>query len=423
MARRIVMPTIGSYGDIHPFLAIGIALKDRGHDVVIVTSPWYEPKIRATGLGFAPMRPDKPDFSNQAAAKRYMDMRYGTERIFKEIVMPGLRQSYDDLMAATRDGDVIVSHMLALAAPIVAELRKLTWISTVLQPIGMFSAEDPSIISVLPALVKARALGAGFYRAMFDILALHTVPWTKTWHALRKDLGLPKTPLNPLLQGAWSPTLVLALFSEIMAAPQSDWPKNTVVTGFPFYDDDGDQALPRELAAFLDRGDPPLVFTLGTAAVYDASAFYDQSLRAARALGKRAVLLVGKDAGNTVGDLRDDAIAVPYAPFSKLFPRAAANVHQGGIGTTGQALQSGRPMLVMPYSHDQPDNAARVVKLGVARTLAKKDYNTESAARELGLILRDPRYATRAKEVGDKVAREDGAKKAAEAIERLDGNY
>jgi UDP:flavonoid glycosyltransferase YjiC (YdhE family) len=112
-------------------------------------------------------------------------------------------------------------------------------------------------------------------------------------------------------------------------------------------------------------------------------------------------------------------IAVEYAPFSELFPRAVATVHQGGVGTTGQAMRAGRPVLVMPYSHDQPDNAARVVRLGMARTIERRRYRADRAAAELKLLLDDPSYTQAAAAVAGRVRVEQGARVAADAIERL----
>ena len=141
-----------------------------------------------------------------------------------------------------------------------------------------------------------------------------------------------------------SPELVLATFSSVMAAPQPDWPPQTVQTGFPFYEgESGNAGLDPALSAFLDAGDPPLVFTLGSSAVMDAGGFYAESAEAARHLGRRALLLVGRDPRNRPAKLPAGVVAFEYAPYSQVFPRAAAIIHQGGIGTTAQALRAGRP--------------------------------------------------------------------------------
>src|SRR5262249_35745081 len=157
----------------------------------------------------------------------------------------------------------------------------------------------------------------------------------------------------------------LAMFSPVIGPPQADWPPKTTQTGFPFYEGDGE--LPPEVAAFLDAGDPPIVFTLGSSAVGAPGVFYDESVGAVRRLGGRAVLLVGRHADRPVTEaLPGSILVVDYAPHAPLFRRARAIVHHGGIGTTAQALRAGRPMLVVPHAHDQQDNARRVARLGVA---------------------------------------------------------
>ena len=177
--------------------------------------------------------------------------------------------------------------------------------------------------------------------------------------------------------------------------------------------------LPKELARFLDEGPAPVVFTLGSAAVMDAGRFYEHSAVAAERLGMRAVLLIGQEPRNQPARLPKGIIAIPSAPFSLLFPRAAAIVHQGGVGTTAQAMRSGRPMLVMPYAHDQPDNAARVVRLGIARTISRFRYNADRAVRELSGLLGNPASVASAASVGERVRRENGVATACEAIESV----
>ncbi len=124
-----------------------------------------------------------------------------------------------------------------------------------------------------------------------------------------------------------------------------------------------------ELLRFLDAGEPPIVFTLGSAAVWIADDFYAVSIAAARALGRRALLLAGENAADIRAHAPDGIGVFDYAPHSAVMPRAGVIVHQGGVGTTAQALRAGRPMLVVPFGQDQPDNARRVVGLGVARTI------------------------------------------------------
>jgi UDP:flavonoid glycosyltransferase YjiC (YdhE family) len=173
------------------------------------------------------------------------------------------------------------------------------------------------------------------------------------------------------------------------------------------------------LEEFLASGEPPIVFTLGSSAVMKAGDFYSESAEAAKLLRKRAILLVGRDPRNLPENLPAGVIAVEYAAFSTLLPRSSVVVHQGGVGTTAQAMRAGRPMLVVPFGFDQPDNAARVERLGISRTLARNAYNRETAARELNNLLSAAKYAEKASEVRLHVQYENGAMEACHTMESL----
>jgi len=209
-----------------------------------------------------------------------------------------------------------------------------------------------------------------------------------------------------------------------MAEPQPDWPPNARITGFPFYDrrdraGDAGSNLSPELKHFLDAGEPPIVFTLGSSAIWVAKDFYRESIAAARALGERALLLIGHERNRPAEPLPEGTAAFEYAPFGEVLPRARAVVHQGGVGTTGQALRAGRPALVVPFSHDQFDNGARVARLGCGRMLPRSRFNAASATRELRAILNDESYKTKARAVGRRVQAEDGTRAACDAIEEV----
>jgi UDP:flavonoid glycosyltransferase YjiC (YdhE family) len=418
MGKRIVIATAGSLGDLHPYMAIALELKARGHEAVIATAEYYRTKIEAEEIGFRPIRPNiTPDKRIVEAA---MDARTGPEYIFNSIAMPHLRESFADFAAAARGADLILSHPLTIAAPLVAEKYGINWASSVLAPLSFFSAYDPPVIGAYPGLAKLYRLGPWFTRVLFGLGRLRVRSWSTPVRALRAELGLLPGG-DPIFEGQHSPMLVLALFSSVIAKPQPDWPSQARTTGFAFYDrEERDRGMPPELVKFLESGPPPIVFTLGSSAVRIAGDFYAASVEAAKRLGRRAVLLVGTDPANVPpGPLPGDIIACDYAPYSELFPHAAAIVHQGGIGTTAQALRAGRPMLVIPFSHDQPDNAARVTRLGVARAITRPSYTAARAAAELQLLLDDPACAKRAAQIGQRVRAENGARAACDAMDEL----
>lgn len=417
--RRIVLTTFGSFGDIHPYIAVGLELQARGHRAIIATSPAYREKIGATGLGFHPVRPNiLPPEENLETIIKVMDVRKGGEYIIKELFSPHVRESYEDLRDATRNADLIVTHVLTFAGPALAEKTGLPWISTVLAPTSFFSAHDPFVPPQAPGLIKLLRLSPYIARASNALARRITHQWVEPVYRLRAALGLPRGG-NPVFEGQHSPELVLALFSKVLGEPQPDWPSQTRVTGFPFYDRKDETGIAPELLRFLNGGEPPIVFTLGSTAIFVADDFYSESVRAARLLNRRAVLLIG-DARNMPKEALPAGIAAfDYAPYSQILPRASCIVHQGGVGTTGQALRAGVPSLVVPFNHDQPDNAYRVTRLNVARTIPRSKYRASIIAKELDILLNDKSYAERAALIGREVQSEDGARTAADEIEKF----
>jgi rhamnosyltransferase subunit B len=416
--RRIVLTTIGSLGDLHPYLAIALGLQVRGHEAILATGECYRRKIEALGIGFRAVRPDCDWVNDRQVMRRFMAPRLGMVRFGRELLLPALRETYTDTLAAVEGADLLVSQY-PLAARLVAEKTGLAWASTIHMPLFFFSGHDLPNLPAAPILTRIlRCLGPAFWVPLLRNAKRATRFLAKPWYRLRADLGLPPaTDPNPL-GDSHAPALVLALFSKRLAEKQPDWPPQTVVTGFPLFDQDGEPGLPPELIRFLDEGPPPLVFTLGTAVSVDAGAFFEHSVTAAKLLGRRAVLLL-KDPRNRPRALPEGVAAFDYAPFSELFPRAAAIVHHGGIGTTGLAMRSGRPMLVMPCAWDQPDNAERVARLGIARTIPRHRYTPARVAAELRQLLDDPAYARRAAVIGEQVRQEDGVGAACDALEEF----
>jgi UDP:flavonoid glycosyltransferase YjiC (YdhE family) len=196
------------------------------------------------------------------------------------------------------------------------------------------------------------------------------------------------------------------MFSKALGTPQPDWPPQTVQTGFCFYD--GHEPLDPGITQYLDEGPAPILFTLGSTAVNAAGNFYEESAEAARILGRRALLLAGK---NPVKG------AFAYAPYSEVFPRAAVIVHQAGVGTTAQALRSGVPSLIVPFNFDQPDNAARVADRGAALVLSQSRYNAKSAAAKLRVLLEDQSIRAKAQSIAQDLLQEDGVAAACAALE------
>ena len=415
MPRRILITTTGSLGDVHPYMAVGLELQARGHAVTLATSNFYRSKVENAGLGFAPMGPHYTP-EDTGVVQAIMDPWRGPEYLLRRFLYPVIREVYAEIRNAVGRADVLVTHGLSFAAHIAAAETGVPWVSTVLAPSAFFSAFDPPLVNPFPGLHRAlRLCSPAVNRAFHKPIRAITLKWAAPIRDFRASLGLDPGG-NPLFEAQHSPQRVLALFSRVLAEPQPDWPPHTSVTGFAFYDyEEHGRAIDPALPRFLDSGPVPVVFTLGSAAVHVAGQFYKTSLDAVRRLKCRAVLLTG---GNAVDEpLPPDVMALRYAPYSQILPRAAAVVHQGGIGTTAQVLRAGRPALVVPFAFDQPDNAARAERLGVAKSIPRRRYEAGRAARALDDLLADSRFSMAAAGVAEHIGREDGARAAADAIE------
>jgi UDP:flavonoid glycosyltransferase YjiC (YdhE family) len=419
---RIVLSNIGTFGDINPLIAIALELKWRGHVPVMAVPAVFEPKIVPLGLEFHAVRPDI-DPTNTIQVEMIYDVRKGTERGLREFLFPVLRETYDDLLdAATKPerADLLLLGELNYAGPLVAEVTGIKWASYVLAPLSFFSAFDPPVLPPYPRMARADKAVPGFGRVIKRLARFVSRKWPQPIYDLRSELGLPKGK-NPLFDAKHSPYLALALFSRVLGREQKDWPENAKITGFCYYDSDaGNGELPAHLEEFLVAGPAPVVFTLGSAAVLTAGRFYEFSAKAAIRLGVRAVLLIGTDPRNRPRQTLPETICVAeYAPYSKLFPRAELVVHQGGVGTTAQCLRAGKPMLIMPYSHDQPDNGRRMRRLKVARVIQRGNYTPLRVARKLKAMLAEPKFARRAELVAHRLEQEDGVRSACDALEEL----
>lgn len=414
---KIVLATFGSLGDLHPMVALGLELKQRGHHIKFASMEFYREKIESIGFEYVPMSPhlSPNDIANMP---ELVDARKGTEKILRDIIIAGVPGMYDDLLAAVEGCDVLVTGEIIYAARSVVEKTGIKWVTTTLAPISLFSVYDPPVPPTAMWFEKFRVLGPGFHRLLFGLIKRSMKSWLNEYREFRLKLGLDPDD-DPIFYGKFSRDLHLIMFSRVLGSPQPDWPATAVQTGFCFYDGQSDTGqMPDALNAFLDAGEPPIVFTLGSAAVMDPRDFFTESVKAAKSLKRRAVLLYGVF-GEPPPSLTEDIVAFQYAPYSLLFPRAACVVHQAGVGTTGQVLRAGVPHVIVPFAHDQPDNAARCRRIGVGEVISRNSYTAAAAERAILKVLGDESYSRNAAKYGEIVRSEHGSAAAADEIERL----
>lgn len=420
---KVTLAVFGSLGDLHPMIGVGVALRARGVHVTVATQPDYRDKVLNAGLDFHPVGlAYEPYFQETGLSPAEFITRLAADSgfLYKNIIGPHLAQSVEDIRPLVGRSDVVIATSVAFHAHIAAKLEGKPFIVAHLSPGVMFSAYDPMRTPEAPFMSGDGPWRRAFNRLLFALgrvkISASIAPIRRTYKAYGV---LPDFNLLVLK----SDLLTLGLYSPLLGGKQPDHPANMQITGFPFYDsaDGKPSKLDAGLQSFLDAGAPPLVFSLGSAAVFGGEGYYRTAIEAARHMKQRAVILSGADSSLLEERFGADICVVPYAPHSLLFPRASAVVHHGGIGSTAQALLSGRPQLVTPVFADQFDNAYRVRRLGVGKTLRFRAWNTNSAKAAIKSLLDAREVAATAKALSETIGHETGAETAADQIVRAMG--
>lgn len=161
MGKRIIISTVGSLGDLHSYLAIAWELKARGHQAAIATNELYRRKVEAEGVEFIPARPhfSMDQEQDRKLMQQAMDIKHGTEFVIRQLLLPTLTDTYEDLAIAVQGADLLLTHPLIFAGPLVVAKTGVKWASTVLAPLSFLSAYDPSVLPTLPYLTILRFLG------------------------------------------------------------------------------------------------------------------------------------------------------------------------------------------------------------------------------------------------------------------------
>lgn len=409
---RVVLVPVGSAGDVHPFVGVGVSLRDRGHDVAVVANPHFRPFIERVGLRCVALGTTE-DYD---AITRHPDLWRPTHglRVLSAVLERYALQLYRVLEDECRRGaTTLVGATLAFPARVAHETLGVPLVTMHLQPANFISVHDMPIVhpwlrrvDLLPMFAR-RALRSVLERVSDRILR-------PSADVLSRELGYRR--VRRITTDWWhSPQRVVGLFPEWYAAPQPDWPAHTELTGFPRYDDTGPATTVVEADRFLDDGPPPVVFVPGSANRH-TQAFFAAAADACRRRASRGILLT-RYPEQLPRPLPDGVQHFDYVPLAQVLPRAAALVHHGGIGTAAQGLATGLPQLVMPMAFDQHDNARRLGGLGVARTIRPRGFRGDNVASALDHLLGSVRVAERCRRWAGRLASESPMTRTCELIE------
>lgn len=407
LTMQVVVATLGSAGDVYPFIAIARGLQARGHDVTFLTSSYFEALAHGNGLAFHSIG-DTARYERLAAHPDFWEPGKGFRPMLELLVEPALQPVYDFVTNHYRPGEtVVVTSTWALGARVAQDKLGVPVVTIHLSPAIFRSAYRAarfaglSMAAAMPPFVT-RVLWRAIDRFVLDPAIAPAV------NALRRRVGL--APQTRLLHG-WihSPTRVLALFPEWFAPRQPDWPTQAEFVDFVLCDEEPkpeDAALER----FLASGSAPVVFTPGSA-MPRGRRFFEIARDACRLIGRRAVFIT-RYRDQVPANLPATVFHSIPTVLSRLLSRSAALVYHGGIGTCAQALRAGIPQLVVPMAHDQFDNARAVRCLGAGKELHIRALNTRTLTAKLIELLRSATIASRCRDIA-------GRFQAGDRIERL----
>ncbi|KAB8032200.1 glycosyltransferase [Fluviispira multicolorata] len=402
---RILLITYGSYGDLHPYIGMGKALLAAGHEVTLISHLQYKENVEKFGLKFIAMRPSEEDFiANINWAEKAHNPNTGTQYFIKELILPYLEESFQLLEKEIPKYDLVIPHFLTFAAPLVADKYKVPWLSCLLQPSAIFSVYDPPYIGNLKYLSYFKFLGPRFLNLIHPFLFRNWHEVLSPVNELRLKLGQPKLSHKQHF-GEFSQKGIIALFPKEFANKQSDWPQGIHQLGFPLFDQESSATISNETQKFLDKGEAPVVFTLGSTVVRSSNSFYENAYEAVKEIGLRAIFLVGKTPNRVpIAAYKDSGIHISdYEPFSALFSHCSVVVHQCGIGTTGQALAAAKPQILIPFSHDQPDNARRIVNLGIGLTIPADSLSKRKLTSAIRKVIRNSSFKIKAEKIAQEI--------------------
>jgi len=409
-----VVQTVGTRGDVEPFVALGLGLLDAGHEVTMATAPSFERFVSDRGLSFTPVRADYYELLDspeaQAALKNPLKMR----SMINETIKPLMRRMIEDQVTTAAGADLIVFHPKALGAthvgeamsvPVVAGLPVPAMIPTAEFPLPGFSFSPPAFLN----------------KASYRLLDLSTAPFNKIVTQWRvDDLGLAPRKKRvgnfKLSNGDWPPTM-LAVSPTVVAKP-ADWPAETSVPGYWFLDSDAGWTPPADLVGFIESGSPPVAVGFGSLVVDDPRQLAHEMLTGIRATDHRVVLVTGRTDFDVA--TADDLYVTDAVPNHWLYPKMAAVIHHGGAGTTAAGLRAGTPTIVTPVMGDQTFWGKRVAAIGAGPDpIAVKKISASAIESLVRRATQDRVIVDRAAAVGEAIRAEDGTGTAIATIESI----
>jgi sterol 3beta-glucosyltransferase len=413
---NITILTIGSRGDVQPFVALGVGLKEAGHEVTLASGKAFEGFVTEHGLRHVALdvelleRLQSPEGKEAVSGKKLLTTMKKAASMYSRVL--------DQEWAASQGADALVYHPKALGGYHIAEALEVPGFLS--HPIPMFSPTRAFPNPVLPVTNLGGALNRFSYEAFLRFL---TAPYHRTINRWRKEtLKLaPTSLLASELEVRGRPVQRLLCCSSYVVPPPSDWDGSTSVTGYWFLNGSEEWQPPARLAEFLQKGPAPIYVGFGSLGTWTSEKVISATLAALKYSRQRSVLTTG--GGQLPSNVPDDVCVIDSAPHEWLFPKMAAVVHHGGAGTTAEGLRAGKPTLICPTSmNDQAFWGRRVFELGVGpEPIPQSKLTAESLGRTIHRTVTDGATRRGAEELGQMIRAERGVVRAVKIIEERIG--
>ena len=411
---KITIATVGTRGDVQPYIALGHGLQEAGHQVQIATDSILQVFIEGKGLGFAEVKAD-PRRALQEDIRKIGSNPVSLLRWIERNYTPLARQYFIDMRSACQGADAVLVSALAFAAMHVAQYFGIPSLATYLYPVtptrafpSMAASNTPSWLSSIGWFnwQSFRLYNLTFFRMTLPVI-----------NNLREEiLDLPPIPWSYYTKIDISEVPIIYGYSKYVLPKLKDWGAHLHVTGYWFVDDPGWRP-PKELTNFLDSGPKPIYIGFGSMVDAEAIKTTDLVIKALHLTGQRAILHGGwSDLGSS--SLPETVHKVSEVPHSWLFPRLAAIVHHGGAGTTAAALRAGVPSVIVPYFADQPFWARVIHQLGASpKPIPREKLSATNLASAIQEATHDKPILNKSASLGDQIRAENGVMKAVEQIE------
>lgn len=422
---KIFILTVGSRGDVQPYVALGKGLQQAGHEVTLCTSSSFAEFVEAHGVTYAYMNDEIIQLIDSDAAREAME---NTDSVLawiktavslmkqvKPIQRKMLQEGWEAAQGAAQGADAIIYHPKTLGGAHIAEKLGIPGFLSVPAPLLTPTAAFPN------AIFPEWPLGGGYNRFTYSLTnVMARGSYAGLVNEWRKEtLGLPKQSQfhNEVVQTNGEPVLTMYSYSDHVVARPADWPETTVATGYWFLDQDEAWQPPEELVDFLEAGPPPVYVGFGSMSGRQPEKVAKVVIEALTQAGQRGLIATGWG-GLQASDLPPTIYKIEAAPHDWLFPRVAAVVHHGGAGTTAAGLRAGKPTIICPFFGDQPFWGKWVHRLGVGpEPIPQKKLTAARLAAAIEAVMGDRAVQQKAAALGEKIRAEDGIGAAVKFIE------